>query len=176
MYDHARQTSLTGTLRDEHAVILRALVLLERLGQGLEAGRPVDRKLLTWLRDFFGSFADRCHHGKEEQVLFPALEQYGIPRERGPIGVMLDEHEEGRGFLQSMTQGDDRKTAEAIRGYTALLRAHIDKENNVLFPLAEQVLPQAEHERLLHEFEAVEHAVAGPDVHERILSELAKWS
>lgn len=161
-------------LRDEHEVILRALALLERLGERLEAGRPVDRKALSWLVDFFRTFADRCHHGKEEQHLFPALERHGVPREGGPLGVMLQEHEEGRGLVRVMAQGDERLTAEAIRGYLALLRAHIDKENGVLFPLAEQVLPEEERRALVHAFQAVEQAVVGPGVHERLLGELAR--
>jgi len=161
-------------LREEHEVILRALALLERFGQKLEAGEPMDRDGLTWLREFFSTFADRCHHGKEEQHLFPALERHGIPRDGGPLGVMLHEHEEGRALLRAMAQGDDRRTAEAIRRYAALLRAHIDKENGVLFPLAERVLPGEEQRGLVGAFEAVEHAVAGPGVHARLLWELAR--
>ena len=171
---HHEATTPTGRLREEHEVILRALALLERCGRALEAGEGVDREGLAWLRTFFGTFADRCHHGKEEQHLFPALERHGIPREGGPIGVMLHEHEEGRALVRAIGQGDDRQAAEAIRAYVALLRAHIDKENGVLFPMAEHVLPETEQRGLLHAFEAVEQAVAGPAVHERLLAELAR--
>ncbi len=164
----------TNMLREEHEVILRALALLEHFGKRLEAGEPADRAALAWLREFFSTFADRCHHGKEEQHLFPALERHGIPKERGPLGVMLREHEEGRTFLRSMAQGDDEQTAQAIRGYASLLRAHIDKENGVLFPLAEQVLTEEEQQGLVGAFEAVEQAVAGPGVHERLLAQLAR--
>ena len=73
-----------------------------------------------------------------------------------------------------MGHDDDRQVAEAIRGYTTLLRAHIDKENEVLFPLAEELISGEEQTRLLASFEAIEAVVAGPGVHERILAELAK--
>ena len=179
LMDTAHRHRETGTptemLRHEHEVILRALTLLEGIGQGLEAGQPVDRKALGWLRDFFGTFADKCHHGKEEQHLFPAMERHGVPREGGPLGVMLHEHEEGRALVRAMAQDDDHQVAEAIRGYTTLLRAHIDKENEVLFPLAEELLPGAEQKELLAAFEAVEALVAGPRVHERLLAELARF-
>ena len=164
----------TARLREEHEVILRALTVLERFGQALEDGEAVDRTGLAWLRTFFGTFADRCHHGKEEQHLFPALERRGMPREGGPLGVMLREHEEGRAHVRAMAQGDDRQVAAAIRDYVALLRAHIDKENGVLFPMAEQLLPETEQRGLLHAFEAVEETVAGPGVHERLLARLAE--
>lgn len=172
--EHHRTATPINMLREEHEVILRVLALLERFGQRLEAGDPVDRGGLAWLREFFTTFADRCHHGKEEQHLFPVLERHGIPRDGGPLGVMLHEHEEGRAFLRAMARGSDRQATQAIRGYAALLRAHIDKENGVLFPLAEHVLTEGEQQSLVRAFEAVEAAVAGPGVHERLLSELAR--
>ena len=157
----------------EHEVILRALGVLEQLGGRLEGGQPVDREALGWLLDFFRTFADRCHHAKEEANLFPALERHGLPRESGPLGVMLAEHEEGRALVRGMAEANDREIAKAVRGYVALLRAHIDKENSVLFPLAEQLLSEEEQRALAHAFEEVEQA-QGPDLHERLLAGLAR--
>ncbi|MFQ5946138.1 MAG: hemerythrin domain-containing protein [Anaerolineae bacterium] len=171
---HDKATTPIARLRQEHDVILRALALTERLGQDLEAGEPADRTALAWLIDFFDTFADRCHLAKEEQHLFLALERRGIPREGGPVAVMLLEHDEVRAFLRAMRQGDDQQTAEAIRAYVALLRAHIDKENGVLFLLAEQVLPDEEQRMLLQAFDVVEQEVGGPGVHARFLAELAR--
>lgn len=167
-------TAATAQLRHEHEVFLRALTLLERLGQGLRAGTAVDRDALAWLIDFFRTFVDKCHHGKEEQHLFPALERHGVPRDGGPLGVMLLEHEHGRALLRAMSQGDDRAVAEAIRGYVTLLRAHIDKENGVLFPIAEQILDEEEQRVLAQAFDAVEQVVVGPGIHERLLARLAE--
>ena len=173
MSDEERQATPTAMLRQEHEVILQALGVLERLGQRLERGEPVAGVALNWLIDFFGHFVDRWHHGKEEQHLFPALERHGLPREQGPLAVMLHEHQDGRVLLGIIREGDDRRTAQAIKNYTRLLRAHIDKENWVLFPLAEQVLGDEEQQGLLKAFEAVEQAVAGPASREQLLAELA---
>jgi hemerythrin-like domain-containing protein/uncharacterized protein (DUF2249 family) len=176
-HDHHQgqpSSSPTAALRHEHEIILRTLAVAERLGGALTAGQPVDRDALAWVVDFFRTFADRCHHGKEEQHLFPALERHGIPREGGPIGIMLEEHEQGRRFLAAMASGNDRAVAEAIRGYAQLLRAHIDKENGVLFPMAEQVLSEAERRALVTEFEDLEQTAVGPGVHERLLAGLTR--
>lgn len=164
----------TAQLRHEHEVFLRALALLEGIGKDLGAGTPVDRDALAWLIDFFRTFADRCHHTKEEQHLFPTLERRGVPRDGGPLGVMLHEHEEGRAFLRAMGQRDDRAVAQAIRGYVALLRAHIDKENGILFPIAEQILDDEEQRVLAQAFDAIEQVVVGPGIHERLLAKLAE--
>lgn len=171
---HHEATTPTAMLRHEHEVILRALALLEQLGRALETGKPADQGALNWLVDFFQTFADLCHHGKEEQHLFPAMEHHGIPQEGGPLGVMLREHEEGRALIRVMGAGNDRQTAEAIRSYVELLRAHIDKENEVLFPLAEQVLPEEEQRALKRAFDAVEETLAGPGVHDRLMAELSR--
>lgn len=166
------QARATDQLRHEHEVFLRALALLGGIGHRLEAGQPVDRDALAWLVEFFRTFVDRCHHAKEEQHLFPALERRGLPRHGGPVAVMLHEHEQGRVFLRALTQQDDARVASAIRGYATLLRAHIDKENQVLFPMADQLLADEEQGRLVGAFEAVEQEVVGPGIHERLLAEL----
>jgi len=167
-------TAATAQLRHEHEVFLRALALLERFGEALRAGTPLDRDALAWIIDFFRTFVDKCHHGKEEQHLFPALERHGVPRDGGPLGVMLLEHEHGRALLRAMSQGGDRAVAEAIGGYVTLLRAHIDKENGVLFPMSEQILNKEEQRVLVQAFDAVEQTVVGPGIHERLLAKLAQ--
>lgn len=175
MHEHHDEAETpTARLRHEHEIILKALGLLERLGQRVAHGESVNPPTREWLSDFFVTFVDRCHHGKEEQHLFPALERHGLPRDGGPIGVMLLEHEEGRGLLRVMRQRDEGKIAETIREYGRLLRAHIDKENHILFPLAEQVVPGQEQQLLMQAFDAVEEVVVGRGIHERLLTELGR--
>lgn len=148
-------TSPTDTLREEHRVILRAIVLLEVAAGRLTDGRPLPEgwweELLDWLR----SFADRNHHAKEETYLFPALAQAGVPAAGGPVGVMLEEHTEGRALIQGMAHGHAARRVEAARRYVHLLRDHIDKENGVLLPLADAVLDSQGQLLLARAFEEV---------------------
>ncbi len=174
MSDMAAQRAPMDILRDEHATILRALAQLEFRGRLAESGGGADEAASGWLQDFFGGFVDRCHHAKEEEHLFPALERHGIPTDGGPLGVMLSEHEEGRAFLETMTAGPPGQRAEAIRGYGRLLRAHLDKENYILFPLAEHVLSEDEQRDLARAFDALERRVVGPGAYEQILKRLAE--
>ena len=166
--------SPTDVLREEHEVILRALGILERFGRDMQQGKAVNPESLRWLADFFKNFADRCHHGKEEQQLFPALEKLGVPREGGPIGVLLGEHEEGRALVRAFAEADPRTAPQAIRRYVALLRDHISKENEVLFPMSDQILPPQQQQELMNAFEKVEQEVAGPEVHRRFHEGLAR--
>jgi hemerythrin-like domain-containing protein len=146
----------TDVLREEHRVILRALGVLEAAAARLAGGRLLPEgwwpEIIAWLR----GFADKNHHAKEETSLFPAMVKAGVPSDGGPIGVMLEEHQRGRALVRAMEAGEPAARAAKAREYVALLREHIDKENGVLFPLADAVLDEAAQRALQREFEAVE--------------------
>ena len=173
---HHHFEKATEVLSDEHRVIERVLVVLQKL-----TTRPVENSLDCWRKalDFFSHFADQCHYFKEEQVLFPAMEEHGIPREGGPIGMMLMEHEEGRGHVRSMlaalTLAEARNEAakdtllENARAYLRLLREHIQKEDEILFRIADDVIPPYEQKELLRSFEQHEAKKMGTGVHEKYL-------
>lgn len=176
----------TEALKEEHKVIEKVLQVLERSARRLEAGDRVGPEIFDGTLDFLKNFADRCHHYKEEEVLFPALEAKGLPREGGPTGVMLHEHEEGRGLIRAMGEalggykrGDVKATkalAQAAKRYTILLREHIPKENDILYPMADEAL-RGEDGRLMERFERVEEERMGEGAHERyhaLVEELVK--
>jgi hemerythrin-like domain-containing protein len=167
----------TEILSDEHRVIERVLDALQRL-----TAVPVNPSLEQWRKalEFFRHFADQCHHFKEEKVLFPALEEHGIPREGGPIGMMLTEHEEGRGHVRSMidaveqvAKGNGAASTTLLdhaRAYVTLLREHIQKEDDILFRIADEVIPEDEQRRILKDFENHEAEEMGAGAHEKYLS------
>ncbi|MEZ8221428.1 Hemerythrin-like domain-containing protein, partial [Candidatus Fervidibacteria bacterium JGI MDM2 JNZ-1-D12] len=138
-------------------------------------GENVPTEKVIALLDFFRVFADLCHHGKEEGLLFSELEAKGIPKEGGPIGVMLHEHDEGRNLQRQMreavsdlsNEANRQKFTAAARDYIALLRQHIWKEDNVLFKMAEQVLTEVDDKELAERFERYEREHIGEGVHER---------
>jgi hemerythrin-like domain-containing protein len=168
----------TNVLRHEHEAILKMLDVTEKVANRLERGEAVRQEVLANLQEFFRLFADQCHHGKEEDLLFPLLEQKGIPRTGGPIGVMLHEHEEGRSLIRQMGEaaetaksgvaGASSRWAGAARGYAGLLRGHIEKEDNVLFMMADRVLSPREQEQLAEDFEKLEVDKMGVGTHERL--------
>ena len=173
MSPHAHARMPLDMLRDEHEIILRVLAALEGWLNQLEAGKPVRTETLRQAVQFFRGFADGCHHHKEEELLFPKLEEGGP---FGPVSVMLEEHEEGRTLVRGMSEAGERLESEAGRRgvlecgrqYVALLRAHIDKENGVLFPLAERMLSADAMHMLAHAFEDSEAERAGE--HETFLA------
>lgn len=167
----------TQQLKKEHQAVRLALIFLEMLRIQIENKKTIDVEKFEKLLEFFKIFVDKCHHGKEENFLFPELEKAGIPREDGPIGVMLTEHEFGRDYIRIIeeniqsykTKPDEnniKKISEAIKGYVELLEQHIYKENNVLFAMADIHLPEKLQEELFEKFEEFELKEIGPGKHD----------
>jgi len=169
--------SATEELRTEHRAIERMLAVLEAAAGRLEAGQRVRADLFREAVDFVRNFADRCHHSKEEDNLFLRLEEKGVPRHGGPIGVMLLEHGQGREYVRAIADAIDayeggdgvavRTVAENARGYVELLRGHIWKEEEILFPAADGMLSPSDQADLTERFQRIEKEVMGPGVHER---------
>jgi hemerythrin-like domain-containing protein len=164
-------------LRTEHEAVTTTLKILDRICKEVEkTGEISSPDHLEQLIEFFRTFVDKCHHGKEEALLFPALEAVGVSREGGPIGVMLKEHQQGRDLVGKMkaalarySEGQREAVPELIqhaRAYIVLLNQHIDKENNVLFPMAERHLSSQKQAELGEGFEAIETQKIGAGKHE----------
>jgi len=154
---------VTAVLRAEHDLILRMLdaedALVRRIGRGV----AVAPERLLAVVEFLTNFADRTHHRKEETLLFPALEREGVSFERGPIVVMLEEHRRGRSIVTSMQEAAARASvgsvealdefAEEAEALSVLLRAHIQKEDEVVFRIADRLFDDGNHQALCREFD-----------------------
>jgi len=168
-------------LTSEHNAIQIALNILEKIIEKLKKDDEADIKDINDLLDFLREFADKCHHGKEEGFLFPAFEKAGIRKEGGPIGVMLQEHTKGRNLIKEMQENilNDlvSKTGfiAAASDYVRHMRAHIEKENAVLFPLIETRMSVLEQKELLEDFENHEEKVIGQGRHEELHVLLEKF-
>lgn len=159
-------TDITGTLIEEHRLILRMLDVLERNATLTGTGSFRDYRFYLDAVDFIRSFADRFHHAKEENVLFEALLANGMPREHSPVAAMLMEHDQGRKFVRALEcaahkalagdRGQDAIIVANAFGYLQLLREHIAKEDQVLYPLAERLLPEAARPAIVAAYAAAE--------------------
>jgi len=157
--------SPTAVLRDEHQLILKVAGRLDGMLTQEGNGKGLDYDTVAKCITFFRLFADACHHGKEEDLLFPGLEAEGMPRDSGPIAVMLYEHDQGRAFVRAMAsnieaarEGDavaGSELREAARGFIDLIVAHISKEDNVLFNMADGMIVGPDCEDLCANYEEV---------------------
>ena len=164
------KTDITQALVNEHRLILRMIALLER-----KAPKTADGSYINWQFyldgiDFIRQYADRFHHAKEENILFKALIDNGMPKEHSPVAAMLMEHDQGRSYVRAMEtavleaqlghEDTYQEIADNALGYAALLRDHIDKEDDILYPLAERVLPESVRPSILEDYRAAEAQVS----------------
>lgn len=151
-------SELTDVLRREHAVILDVLDNLESLTRRLRAGGDLPSGDVANIMRFLSGYLDQFHHDKEESLLFPALLEAGMSERVGPIPVMLHEHDLGRRLVGTLSDVaangliDRESFIAAATGFVELMRAHIRKEDNALFVMAEQVLSDERKQALLQAF------------------------
>lgn len=163
----------TTALRSEHDHILAMIACLRAACAAAENGDQFDAETFQTGLEFIRHYADAWHHAKEEEHLFPALEAMGMPREGGPIAVMLHEHVLGRSYvrriadhLEAASKGDEEARTMVLRytlAYANLLTGHIQKENSILFNMADQMLPPEEHIRLEKDYQSAIPAGANVD-------------
>lgn len=166
-------------LLNEHEAILHVFTILDKMLTSSNADEERDLNFADELVHFLKVFADQCHHGKEEGFLFKELEKMGVPNQGGPIGAMLQEHVLGRQLIAKMREAVQGADLEAFKlhavEYRDLLRQHIQKENMVLFRLADQLISDEKQMELFEKFEEHEENVIGHGVHEQLHAQIHAW-
>jgi hemerythrin-like domain-containing protein len=162
-------------LRQDHEDMRTIIAVLMEMANRADDGQQVPQDDIQQLLRYMDTFVARCHHAKEEELLFPALEQAGVQREDGPLAVMTAEHELELNFLQGMRDASGRMAAgdeqaahmvaQYARDYSALLARDMEQEDQIIYPLAEQRLPSNTQEELAGKFDEVERQVLGSGRH-----------
>lgn len=169
----------TEDLRQEHESVLHALRIYDNI---MSSGPRDDVVLLKYYEEliyFLKEFADKCHHGKEENYFFTELSVKGGARETGFIERLLKEHKVAREYIAEMEMALESKDIETFNNsaakYRDLLRVHIEEENNGIFLMADEILSEEEQDLLFEKFEEHEEKVIGHGVHEELHSMIHRW-
>ncbi len=167
----------TDILIEEHRIIERVLSSLERQTRRLEAGEAVRPGFFQDATAFFRNFTDGCHHRKEEEAFLMAMMEAGLSNQTGPLAIMLAEHERGRAYnraiekdARGLERGESAARDDLIRNaldYTALMRQHIRRENEFLFPTADRLILPSAQKALFTEFKRFEREETGAGVHQK---------
>jgi len=143
-------------LRIEHRAILRMLDVTRELAHLLEAGADVPPDMLDAVAEFMRVFGDE-HLRKEEEYLFPSLSKRGASLDGMAIESLQRDHDRSRLLLEKMSAAAaayrehrpkaDRNWGRFATEYAAVLRRHIGKDEEVVYPAAEQLLSaQQQHD------------------------------
>jgi hemerythrin-like domain-containing protein len=158
--------SVTTELEAEHRVIHKVVSVMAALQHDILSEHAVDVTALRNVVEFMRVFGDELHHGKEEDVLFPALEAAGVPVKGCPIGALRAEHDQGRELVAALAEaidshesGDASARADISRVLDELMELyprHIWKEDYLAFPMSEKVLSNEVKAEVARRFEAVD--------------------
>ena len=167
----------TDILRHEHQIIIMALGGARREVLSIHETGKINGEMIEKIVDFCWNFIERCHNAKEEKYLMVKMQERGLPSDKEPILVMSLEHKEGQGMVKTIATvrpqamiGELSAIASValnLRAYIGLLHDHIDKQNNVFFPLADQLFTPDDQKELLLAFEKHETEEIGLGVHEK---------
>ncbi len=157
----------TDILKEEHQNVLQKLDALEEVISHLDKKEEISAKLKELASFFKTDFW--IHFAKEEEALFPEIEKF-IPRDGGPTGMMLIEHEEVRNTnteiqaaIDEYLRDSDNLEAKGMiqrhgTSFIGLLRDHINKENNILFMMADMHLDQTQIDQVVRLFDEIENS------------------
>ena len=175
----------TDDLVKEHKGIKLMLNIMDSISKKMKVGSSVDPEHLFRIIDFLKTFVDKCHHAKEEKILFPAMIETKINQSIGPIKGILKEHKTGRKYVEGLSRDIDKYATgnkkvtggitQNAQNYISLLRPHIEKEDNVIYPMADEFLPEEKHKSMSGEFEKIETEIIGLGKHDeyhRLLEQL----
>ena len=180
MHARTQRDSMKGTLdlKQEHGKIKLMLRILERICKKLDSGEEVEPEHLDMAVEFIQGFADKCHHGKEEDVLFPIMKEAKVRGAEDLIRVLLIEHSMGREYVRAIAEAVNgyksrdveapTKISQNAMKYVRLLDPHIDNENTTLFPMADSSLSDVQQAEMTEGFERIETDVIGVDRHEEL--------
>lgn len=163
----------------EHGPVKLMLRILEKMNEMIADGMPVAKDDLDRAVVFLREFADKFHHAKEENHLFPIMKENGIREEVELIDMLIEEHAQARVYIANMSAAVDRQEespAESLRTflsnsekYIELLDQHVDKENAVLFTDAHHSLSEDQLARLQEGFENAEKTLLSTGRHDDLL-------
>ena len=166
--------SPAGPLMAEHRVIERMLEILKREVESMAREGRVDPVFIDTATDFIRTYADRCHHGKEEDILFRRLADKPLDTELAEMmSGLIDDHVRGRAMTRRLVDANDRYRAgdtspleeieACVRELVEFYPVHIEKEDRHFFKPCLVYFTDAEKEEMLSDFDEFDRAL----IHEK---------
>lgn len=169
----------TEALKVEHELIFSTFELIDDIMKSQNHSDEIKLKYANEFLYFVNVFSDKCHHGKEEMLLFPLLVDHGVDATDGLIGIMKQDHVIARRIAVSLREAIDKKdiddSGKLIKDYTSFLKTHITKENGILFPIADQLLDETAQNELISEFLIYEEDMVGHGIHAQLHQMIDQW-
>jgi len=154
----------------EHRVIERMLKVLEAQLTLIAETHQVDPRLIDTATDFIRTYADHCHHGKEEDILFARLAEKSLDDDLATVmNGLIEDHVHGRAVTRELVEANERyregdPTAlsvieSCLRDLIAFYPVHIQKEDRHFFKPCLEYFTDAEKQAMLADFDEFDRAL-----------------
>lgn len=164
----------SAQLMKEHDITLKMLDAARQEAALIRQTGALNAQRILKMHDFFSNFVDKCHHAKEERFYFPAAKFYDGTTIENLIAELANEHNYGRTLLQEVAYmlkqkqtADPALVADRLERYAEMIRAHIGKENKILYHQADLSLPLAEKAGMMEGFARIEKQELGEGFHDK---------
>ena len=156
----------------EHRLIQKTVSLLNKFSQ-----KDLNPDLIDNFVDFFRTYADKRHHGKEEAIFFKALETKPLsPELKKTMAELVEEHKKARKLISALgdlKSGPRQEVQSCLQKIVRLYTSHIDKENHHFFMPAFNLFNEEEKNNLLKSFQEFDKTLVPKD-YEQVLKEIEK--
>ncbi len=173
---------ITDLMIEDHKQILKVADALSRECQAINSGKAINKKFFENAIDFVRNYADKFHHAKEEEILFKEFTKNEECMHCNPVPQMLHEHDLGREYIKNLEQQVQKNNIQGVisnaLGYAELIRDHIFKEDNILYPMTNEALDGKTQKIMMEQAIEAETKKFTKGTKERYLTladELAKW-
>jgi hemerythrin-like domain-containing protein len=151
-----------GPLMIEHRLIERVIKVLPEMSKRMTERGEIEPNLIDTTVDFIRMYADRTHHGKEEEILFRDLSKRNLTEEdQRLMKALVDEHVYARQTVKELVAAKERylkrdkgalaTITDKLEGLFNLYPEHIRKEDRVFFPASMKYFSREEQEAMLKE-------------------------
>jgi hemerythrin-like domain-containing protein len=164
----------TENLNSEHKDILELLGIMSRISKNIISNEVFYTSDIEEIIDFLKHFIEKSHHKKEE-IFYPILSGVDNLKDKEELSVMLYEHVLSRNYLKDINScvinckiGNSFSQdllAESMMKYVVLIKNHINKEEKIIFPMADKILNETQQREVFSQFEKIEHKIVEHDFH-----------
>ncbi len=166
-------------LKVEHELILSTFVIVDDIMKSQKHSDEIKIKYANEFLYFINVFCNKCHLGKEETMLFPMLIDKGVHHQDGLIGIMDQDHINAKEIAKKIKLTIESKNMDSlcknIKAYSAFIGAHLAKEDNVLYPMADKLLNEKTQNELFDNFLIYEEDVVGHGIHAQLHKMIDQW-
>lgn len=160
-------------LKEEHQLIKTAMQISTYI---ISSKRKIKKQELKTIIIFFIQFVNTLHHKKEEDIFFKEMENFGVKNHNGPLEIIIKEHRTKEKLINSslnfLKKGKIKHSIEKLKIYLKILKFNMEREDDVIFTLAQTYIPYEVDELILNKMKRFEKNIIAKKEKEELIKSI----